>query len=318
MSALLEISDLTARLGVNGPRVLDSVSLDVAAREIVGIVGESGSGKSTLALSLMGLLAPAIMITGGAARFRGIDLLGLSAQALRAHRGRDLAMIFQEPMTSLNPVMRIGGQIAEVLRRHQGVTPEMARRAAVNLLEQVEFPDPKTRIDCFPHELSGGQRQRVMIAIALAGKPRILIADEPTTALDVTIQAQILALLRKLRDAHDMAVLLITHDLGVVAELCDRVAIMYMGAIVEVGTVETIFDAAAHPYTLGLLSSRPRIAGRSGRLVTIAGTAPAPGALPEGCAFAPRCPSRMPACAAPPALRAVAPGHQAACHLVPA
>ena len=318
MTALLEIDALTARLGARGPRILDDVSFDLREREILGVVGESGSGKSTLALALMGLLAPAIRVVGGTARLRGVDLLSLAPGALRARRGRDLAMIFQEPMTSLNPVMRIGDQIAEALARHPGQARADARNQTTRLLQQVEFPDPEIRVDCFPHELSGGQRQRVMVAMALAGEPGVLIADEPTTALDVTIQAQILALLQKLRDTHGMAILLITHDLGVVAELCDRVAIMYMGRVVEIAAAEAIFDAPTHPYTRGLLASRPRIAGRTARLATIAGTAPAPGDVPEGCAFAPRCAQRMPVCAAAPALRAVAPGHLAACHLVPA
>jgi peptide/nickel transport system ATP-binding protein len=312
-AALLQISQLSTGLGQNGPIILDAVSLALHSGEILGVVGESGSGKSMLALSLMGLLPPPIQVRQGQARLQGQDLLALPPPALRQLRGKDISMIFQEPMTSLNPVMRIGRQIAEVLRWHHTMSDAQARQAGIELLGRVEMPNPGRQIDAYPHELSGGMRQRVMIAMALAGRPRLLIADEPTTALDVTIQAQILALIRRIQRDEGMSVLLITHDLGVIAEMCDRVAVMYAGRVVEQGSVMDIFDRPAHPYTRGLLASRPRMSAGDEWLSTIEGTVPGVGQLPAGCSFAPRCPHAGAACQSRPELREVSPQHQAAC-----
>ena len=313
MTALLAVEQLTTGLGPDGPEILSSVSLTLRASEVLGVVGESGSGKSMLALSIMGLLPHPIMVRGGRVLLEGSDLLHLSGRQMRSRRGKDVAMIFQEPMTSLNPVMRVGTQIGEVLRWHLALQGDAAREEAVALLRRVEMPDPKRQIDAYPHELSGGMRQRVMIAMALAGRPRVLIADEPTTALDVTIQAQILELVRKLQRESSMSVMLITHDLGVIAEMCDRVAVMYAGRVVEIGSALDIFDRPAHPYTRGLLASRPRISAGSEWLRTIEGTVPAVGQLGEGCSFAPRCPLARAQCRIVPPLRAVGTAHDVAC-----
>jgi oligopeptide/dipeptide ABC transporter ATP-binding protein len=266
-----------------------------------------------LALSIMGLLPDPITVRSGQVLLQGQDLLGLSGARMRALRGKDIAMIFQEPMTSLNPVMRVGQQIGEVLRWHLALNGEAARAEGITLLRRVEMPDPQRQIDAYPHELSGGMRQRVMIAMALAGRPRLLVADEPTTALDVTIQAQILNLLRKLQQDSGMSVLLITHDLGVIAEMCDRVAVMYAGRVVEFGSALDIFDRPAHPYTRGLLASRPKVSAGTQWLSTIEGTVPAVGQMGPGCAFAPRCALARAACTSLPPLRTVGAGHQAAC-----
>ena len=313
MTALLAVEQLTTGLGPDGPEILSSVSLTLRASEVLGVVGESGSGKSMLALSIMGLLPHPIKVRGGRVLLEGSDLLQLSGGQMRSRRGKDVAMIFQEPMTSLNPVMRVGTQIGEVLRWHLALQGDAAREEAVALLRRVEMPDPKRQIDAYPHELSGGMRQRVMIAMALAGRPRVLIADEPTTALDVTIQAQILELVRKLQRESSMSVMLITHDLGVIAEMCDRVAVMYAGRVVEIGSALDIFDRPAHPYTRGLLDSRPRISAGSEWLRTIEGTVPAVGQLGEGCSFAPRCPLARAQCRIVPPLRAVGTTHDVAC-----
>ena len=313
MSALLTIDELTAGLGADGPELLSSISLALQAGEVLGVVGESGAGKSMLALSIMRLLPRPITVRGGRVLLEDRDLLQMPQQQMRALRGKDIAMIFQEPMTSLNPVMRVGTQIAEVLRFHLGLRGNAAREEGIGLLRRVEMPEPERQIDAYPHELSGGMRQRVMIAMALAGRPRLLIADEPTTALDVTIQAQILELVRKLQRESSMSVLLITHDLGVIAEMCDRVAVMYAGRVVEMGSALDIFDRPAHPYTRGLLASRPRIAAGSQWLTTIEGTVPAAGQAGEGCSFAPRCPLARAQCRVVPPLRTVGAGHQVAC-----
>ena len=290
---LLAVEGLTTVLHLPGgaARVVRDVSFDVAPGETLGIVGESGCGKTMLALSLIGMAPrPPAEVVSGAARFRGDDLLALPTRALREVRGRDIGMIFQEPMTALNPVMTVGEQIAEVARRHLGLSPRKAARRAVEMLERVRVPDPERRARSFPHQLSGGLRQRAMIAAALACDPAILIADEPTTALDVTIQSQILALIGDLQERLGMGVILITHDLGVIAETADRVMVMYAGRKVEEAPATELFAEPHHPYTRGLVESVPIVGrGRDMRLPEIAGTVPGAGEEAEGCAFANRC-----------------------------
>ncbi|MGF1554503.1 MAG: ABC transporter ATP-binding protein [Paracoccaceae bacterium] len=301
----------------HGPvRAVDGVSLAARAGRTLAVVGESGCGKSVTSLALMGLLPPSARVTGRAL-FRGADLTALSAAERRAMRGRDLAMIFQEPMTALNPVYRVGDQIAEgPIRR--GMARRAARERALEMLRLVRIPAPEARLDAYPHELSGGMRQRVMIAMALVSEPALLIADEPTTALDVTIQAQILELIASLQERLGMGVILITHDLGVVAETADDVAVMYAGRVVESGPVAAVFDDPQHPYTLGLMASVPRLDEDRARLATIEGAVPAPRAMPAGCRFAPRCPLSVARCSAEaPLPRLLAPGHAVACHRAP-
>jgi peptide/nickel transport system ATP-binding protein len=313
---VLAVEGLTVRLTAHPGRssILDDVDFTVAEGEVLGIVGESGSGKSMLALSVMGLLPPALTIQARRIAVLGDELSGRPRTAWRAHRGRDMAMIFQEPMTSLNPVMRVGTQISEVLRWRGGLSRTDARRRALELLEQVEIPSPRSRFDAFPHELSGGMRQRIMIAIALAANPKLLIADEPSTALDVTVQAQILDLLRSLQRQSGLAMILITHDLGVIAEIADRVLVLYAGRVAETAPVRTIFDAPAHPYTQALLGSIPNIDASRSRLAMFPGTVPDALHMPLGCRFAPRCQYRQTPCElAPPALRALMADHKAAC-----
>jgi peptide/nickel transport system ATP-binding protein/oligopeptide transport system ATP-binding protein len=301
-SHLLEVRNLQTHFPTRGGlvRAVDGVSFHLDEGELLGLVGESGCGKSITALSVMRLVAPPGKIVGGEIRFAGEDLLAASEARMRAIRGDDIAMIFQDPMTSLNPVYTVGEQIAEALRLHRDLSRAQAREAAVAAMREVSIPDPGRRADDYPHQLSGGMRQRVMIAMALACDPKLLIADEPTTALDVTIQAQILELIDELRRTRNLAVLLITHDLGVVAEVADRVAVMYTGRIVEESPVEELFARPKHPYTEGLLRSVPKLSSadvaRAARLQTIEGTVPKPTNLPPGCHFAPRCPHRMPRC----------------------
>ncbi|MGD9741243.1 MAG: ABC transporter ATP-binding protein [Dongiaceae bacterium] len=279
-------------------RVVEEASLTLRAGEAVGLVGESGCGKSVTAMSVMRLLpTPPAKIEAGRIRFDGEDLLQLGEPRMRAIRGDRIGMVFQEPMTSLNPTLTIGFQIAEVLRVHRGMSGAQALEEAVRLLAAVGVGAPRRRVEQYPHQLSGGLRQRAMIAMALACRPRLLIADEPTTALDVTIQAQILDLLRRLRQEFQMALLLITHDLGVVAELCDRVSVMYAGRIVEEAPAASLFRRPRHPYTLGLLASRPRLGGTADRLATIPGNVPPPGRRGVGCSFVDRCPRRLARCA---------------------
>ena len=268
---------------------VSGVDLIVRERQTVGIVGESGCGKSVTCLSILGLLPPNGRVHSGEILFRGQDLLRLDERRMEAIRGRDIAMIFQDPMTSLNPIHTIGRQIMESLQVHHGLDHRAAERETVELLRRVGLPEPRQRMRDFPHQLSGGMNQRAMIAMALAGRPQLLIADEPTTALDVTIQAQILELLRDLRSGKDMAVILITHDLGVIAELTDRVAVMYAGCIVELASVHDLFRNPKHPYTRGLLGSLPRVDRNQDVLAAIEGTVPALHELPAGCHFAPRC-----------------------------
>jgi len=292
---LLSVRDLQLAFQTEEGRTtaLRGVSFDVHAGKILGVVGESGSGKSVTSLSVMRLLpSPPAEILGGSIRFDGRELLSLREGEMRALRGRDIAMIFQEPMSSLNPVHRVGAQIAEAILAHEKVSKGEAHERAVALLEKVGIPDPRERARAYPHELSGGMRQRVMIAIALACGPRLLIADEPTTALDVTIQAQILDLLRALRAELGMSIVLITHDLGVVAELADEIAVMYAGRVVEHAPVDELFARPRHPYTRGLLESLPSYHDNlsRARLPTIPGVVPDLRSLPPGCAFEPRCP----------------------------
>jgi len=304
MSHLLEVKNLQTHFPTRAGlmRAVDGVSFYIDKGELLGLVGESGCGKSITALSIMRLITAPGKIVGGEISFDGRNLLKLSDSEMRAIRGDDIAMIFQDPMTSLNPVFTVGEQIAEALRLHRKLSRKAARAGAIEAMREVSIPDPARRIDDYPHQLSGGMRQRVMIAMALACDPKLLIADEPTTALDVTIQAQILELLNELRKNRDLAILLITHDLGVVAEVADRVAVMYTGRIVEQSPVEELFARPRHPYTEGLLRSVPKLASataaKAERLETIEGTVPSPTDLPPGCHFAPRCPYRMPRCTA--------------------
>jgi peptide/nickel transport system ATP-binding protein len=302
MSNLLEVENLQTQFPTRAGlvRSVNGVSFTVAPGELVGLVGESGCGKSITALSIMRLIAPPGRIVGGSIRFKGEELTTATAERLRDIRGDDIAMIFQDPMTSLNPVYTVGEQIAEALRLHRNLDKKAAWNAAIEAMREVAIPSPERRVNDYPHQLSGGMRQRVMIAMALACDPELLIADEPTTALDVTIQAQILELLDELRKTRKLAVLLITHDLGVVAEVADRVCVMYTGRIVEQSGVNELFADPKHPYTRGLLRSVPKltVAGiaKAERLNTIEGTVPSPTNLPHGCHFAPRCEFRMPIC----------------------
>ena len=271
-------------------RAVEKVSFEIYPGEILSLVGESGCGKSVTALTLLGLVpVPPGRIAGGAIRFQGKDLLSLGEREMEKIRGNEISMIFQEPMTSLNPVFTIGDQIMEALLFHQRLEKKEARRKAAGMLDRVKIPSPERSMDAYPHQLSGGMRQRAMIAMALACQPRLLIADEPTTALDVTIQAQILELLKEIRRELDMAVLLITHDLGVVSEIADRVAVMYAGRMMEYGSMKTLLGGSCHPYTRGLLNSIPKLEERVERLRAIPGQVPDAMALPEGCKFHPRC-----------------------------
>lgn len=296
---LLSVRDLCVEFPVKRGvvRAVEDASFEVDRGEILAIVGESGSGKSVTSLSIMGLLAEPGSVAAGEIVFDGKDLATLSEKEYRSLRGNEMAMIFQEPMTSLNPVYRVGDQIVEAIRTHTDLSRKEAKERAVDMLRSVGIPSPERRVRDYPHQMSGGMRQRVMIAMALACDPSLLIADEPTTALDVTIQAQILDLLRRLRDETGMAVLLITHDLGVVSETADRVVVMYCGQVVESAEVRALFEKPMHPYTLGLLKSIPRIEGDDDkRLYIIEGSVPNPLKLPEGCRFSDRCEARMDIC----------------------
>ena len=319
--SLLAVENLATSFRTSGGevRAVDGVSIAVERGRTLGIVGESGCGKSVLSLSIMRLLAWPGRIVGGRVLLEGRDLAPLSSREMRAVRGREIAMIFQEPMTSLNPVHSLGFQIIEAMRAHDpNASSAQLRARAIEALEKVRIPSAARRFDEYPHQLSGGMRQRVMIAMALACKPKLLIADEPTTALDVTVQAQILDLLRDLQREEGMGIVLITHDLGVIAEMADDVAVMYAGRVVEQGRAREIFDNPQHPYTLGLLGSIPRLDQDRDRLTAIEGTVPPPFAWPPGCRFAPRCPFADTACeAAPPPLREIVPGHAAACLKAP-
>ena len=317
MTPLLEVSDLNISFPRDGAPLVpvDDVSFMVSPGELVALVGESGCGKTLTGLALPRLLPRgAVLGPRSAVRFDGTDLTRLSERELRSYRGRRIAMVFQDPMTSLNPVMRIGKQIAEAIHAHRKVSSRDARERVLALLAEVGIADPPSRIDAYPHQLSGGMRQRVLIAMALAGQPDLLIADEPTTALDVTVQAQILELLDRLRAARGMAVLLISHDLGIVAGRADRVLVMYAGRIVESAATAQLFAHPAHPYTRGLFASIPRLDATTTRLTPIRGAVPRPDQWPEGCRFHPRCPVAVARCLTQrPPLELVAPDQRAAC-----
>ena len=316
---VLEVRDLVTSFPGESQRspVVDGVSIEVHAGEVLALVGESGCGKSMTAFSILRLVPKPGRIDAGSVRVAGRDVLSLRVTEMRSLRGRDAAMIFQEPMTSLNPVQTVGKQVVEAIRLHEKVSFQAARARTVDLFDQVRIPDPVARFGAYPHELSGGLKQRVMIAMALSLRPKLLIADEPTTALDVTIQAQILELLRELQRETGTAILLITHDLGVVNELSDRIAVMYAGRIVEEGTREQVLGAARHPYTQGLLRSIPSLARRGEPLAEIAGVVPPPSEWPAGCRFATRCGLALDNCAAelPPTVE-LAEGQIARCHVV--
>jgi oligopeptide/dipeptide ABC transporter ATP-binding protein len=315
--ALLSIRDLevTFRTSCGPVRAVNGISFDIAAGEMVGLVGESGSGKSVTSRAVMGLLPPRTSRLAGSIRLGGDELVGLSERRYRRVRGERVAMIFQDPLTALNPLYRAGEQVAETLRFHYGLSRPAALERTRTLFDDVGLPDPGAIVDRYPHELSGGMRQRVLIAMALACEPELLIADEPTTALDVTIQAQILDLLRDLVRERGMALLLITHDLGVVRDLCERAIVLYAGRIAEVAPVADLFHRPHHPYTAGLAASNPSIASRRTRLPQIPGGPPNPAETPPGCPFSPRCPAAVDACHTDvPPLIGTSPGRLAACH----
>jgi peptide/nickel transport system ATP-binding protein len=314
---ILEVRELkvTFRTEQGPVQAIDGVSFDVAEGEILGVVGESGSGKTVSLLAVMGLITDPNAVIEGSIKYRGRELVGLSSKEMRSLRGREIAMIFQDPMTALTPVYTIGWQIAEQVRAHSKVSAKAAEQRAIELLTEVNIPNPAEAIHRYPHQLSGGMRQRAVIAMALSCNPSLLVADEPTTALDVTVQAQILDLVRKLQQDHKSAVVFITHDMGVVSELADRVMVMYAGRIVERGSKRELFSNPLHPYTLALLDSIPPLRGaRPHRLKSIPGAPPALINRPAGCAFAPRCASRFDKCSSVPVLPKH--GHDAACFKV--
>jgi peptide/nickel transport system ATP-binding protein len=295
---LLEVRDLCVEFPTRHGtlRALDGVSFDIAAGEILGIVGESGAGKSLTGAAIIGLLEPPGRVCGGQILLEGRRIDDLPTDAMRRLRGKQIGAIFQDPLTSLNPLYTVGRQLIETLRTHLPLSASAARARAVDLLRQTGIPAPEARMAQYPHEFSGGMRQRAVIALALAGEPKLIIADEPTTALDVAVQAQIIALLRGVTQAHGASVMLITHDMGVIAETCDRVAVMYAGHIVEIGPVSEVIHHPAHPYTAGLMASVPSLVDTRGRLAQIQGSLPRLDEIPSGCAFHPRCPKASPRC----------------------
>ncbi len=322
--SLLEVKDIVVDFSTRAgmARVLDHVSLSVAPGKTLGIVGESGCGKSMTALSIMGLVpSPPGDVTSGSITFDGEDLIEASEARMRQIRGKDISMIFQEPMTSLNPVFTVGEQIAESLRLHEDVTPSEAWKKAVAMIRSVGIPEPELRAKNYPHQLSGGMRQRVMIAMALACGPRVLIADEPTTALDVTVQAQIFDLLQELQENNNTSIILITHDMGVIAQMSDHVAVMYAGRVIETGTTEEILSSPQHPYTKGLIACVPHLEEIPGKerspLLEIPGVVPSLTELGKGCAFGPRCPQHMAECdVAKPTMVSRGQTHSAACRVL--
>ncbi|MXQ53530.1 ABC transporter ATP-binding protein [Shimazuella alba] len=319
METLLRVEDLRTQFHTDAGlvHVVDGVNLELKKGEILGIVGESGCGKSVTSLSIMQLLPKGIgKVTSGNISLEGKDILAMSKSELRKMRGSQISMIFQEPMTSLNPVFKVGDQIMEAIRFHMKLSKKEAKSYAIEMLTKVGISRPESVVDEYPHQLSGGMRQRVMIAIAMACEPKILIADEPTTALDVTIQAQILNLMRQLQQEKGTSIMLITHDLGVVAEMCDRVVVMYAGQVVEETDVKSLFKNPKHPYTKGLLASLPQLTSESDRLNSIPGQVPALDEMPVGCRFAPRCEFRMSVCeTSNPALLDTGELHNCRCHL---
>jgi peptide/nickel transport system ATP-binding protein len=319
MNVLLEVHDLYLEFKTSRGRLkaLNGITFDVQAGEVFGLVGETGCGKTVTGLSILRLLSRSATITAGQVVFEGTDLLSLSRSAIESLRGSKIAMIFQDPSTSLNPVFSIGSQIERVIRQHMQVSRQQAREKALSVLEAVGMPDVKRILGSYPHQLSGGMQQRVMIAMALSCSPRLLIADEPTTALDVTIQAQILKLLRDLQKNYDISVILITHNLGVIAQTCDRLAVLYGGRVAESGSTIDIFTHAQHPYTKGLMNAIPHLGARGKKMSTIPGTVPSnPGAM-TGCTFAPRCEFVMSRCTLePPPLFHLGENHASACFLV--
>ncbi|MGL4323470.1 MAG: ABC transporter ATP-binding protein [Beijerinckiaceae bacterium] len=320
-SPILSVENLSISFAglPDGFALVDSVSFAIEPGKTLCIVGESGCGKSIISLAIMGLLArPPGKITAGTIRFEDKDLLTLAPSALADLRGDRMAMIFQEPMTSLNPAFTIGDQLSEAIMRHRAVSRDEARTRSIALMKNVRIPAPEERLGSYPHQMSGGMRQRVMIAMALANAPRLVIADEPTTALDVTIQAQILRLMRDMQRDTGTGLLLITHDLGVVAEMADDVAVMYAGRIVEMGSASAIFDNPQHPYTIGLMGSLPTLAKRREKLAAVPGAVPPPARWPAGCRFSTRCPFADLRCqASVPPLEKITSGHQVACFKVP-
>jgi peptide/nickel transport system ATP-binding protein len=295
---LLEVRDLRVEFPTRrgALRALDGVSFDIAPGEILGIVGESGAGKSLTGAAIIGLLEPPGRVCGGQILLQGQRIDDLPREAMRRLRGKQIGAIFQDPLTALNPLYSVGRQLVETLRTHLPLSAAQARDRAIDLLRQTGIPAPEARLAQYPHEFSGGMRQRVVIALALAGEPRLVIADEPTTALDVAVQAQIIRLLRAVTQAHGASVMLITHDMGVIAETCDRVAVMYAGRIVEIGPVDEVIHRPAHPYTAGLMASVPSLDDAGGRLAQIQGALPRLDEIPAGCAFHPRCPKASPRC----------------------
>jgi len=295
---LLEVRELCVEFPTRHGllRALDGVSFDIAPGEILGVVGESGAGKSLTGAAIIGLLEPPGRVCGGQILLEGQRIDDLPPEAMRRLRGKRIGAIFQDPLTSLNPLYTVGRQLIETLCTHLPLNAAQARERAIDLLRQTGIPAPEARLGQYPHEFSGGMRQRVVIALALAGEPQLIIADEPTTALDVAVQAQIIALLRGVTQAHGASVMLITHDMGVIAETCDRVAVMYAGRIVEIGPVDEVIHHPAHPYTVGLMASVPSLADAGGRLAQIQGALPRLGEIPGGCAFHPRCPKASPRC----------------------
>ncbi|MGW8378726.1 ABC transporter ATP-binding protein [Actinacidiphila sp. SB3-2] len=315
---MLEVRDLHVEFGTRDgtARAVDGVGYRVDAGETLAVLGESGSGKSVTAQAVMGILdSPPGRITSGEILFRGTDLLKLPEEGRRRIRGDRMAMIFQDALSALNPVLTVGYQLGEMFRVHRGATRKQARERAVELMDRVRIPAARSRVDDYPHQFSGGMRQRIMIATALALEPELIIADEPTTALDVTVQAQVMELLAELRREYRMGLILITHDLGVVADVADRIAVMYAGRIVEHAPVRELYAAPAHPYTKGLLDSVPRLDRRGQALHAIKGMPPSPLAVPHGCSFHPRCPMARERCRQEePPLHEVGPGRSSACH----
>ncbi len=318
MSALLEVRNLTVEIPTRAELLVpvDDVSFSIAPGEILGVVGESGAGKSLTGAAVIGLLEPPGRIGGGEIYLDGRRIDNLSYRALRKIRGAEIGMIFQDPLTSLNPVYTIARQLVETLQTHQPLSNADAKARAIELLQEVGIPAAAERIHQYPHQFSGGMRQRVVIALALANNPKLIIADEPTTALDVSVQAQIINLLKRLAADHGAAIMLVSHDMGVIAETCDRVAVMYAGRIVEIGAVRNVVETPNHPYTQGLMACIPRLGDVADRLVHIKGTMPRPNAIPQGCAFHPRCPDRLSRCDRDRPELMTGKGSQAACWLL--